>query len=105
MRLLDVQLYAYSPNTFKYFPRIWRRFCVPQTTVKGLSHEMDFAFDDIHSHWSVLGLNRGRSQFSIFFYLKKCISRGGNASLRWLNNVCSVYLVHVSLLFIGQQDL
>jgi len=28
-----------------------------------------------------------------------------NASLRWLNNVSGVYIVHVYLLFIGQQGL
>jgi hypothetical protein len=34
---------------------------------------MDFAFDDMHDSSA---LNRGRSQFLIFFYRKKCISRG-----------------------------
>jgi hypothetical protein len=34
--------------------------------LKGLSHEMDLAFDDMHGHWSVQGLNRGRGQFSNF---------------------------------------
>ena len=29
--------------------------------LKGLSHEMDLAFEDMHGHWSVLGLNRARS--------------------------------------------
>ncbi len=32
---------------------------------KGLSHEMDLAFDDMY--WLVLGLNRGRGPF--FYYL------------------------------------
>ncbi len=94
-------MYAYSPNTFKYFPRIWRRFCVPQTTVKGLSHEMDFPLDDMHDSSA---LNRGRSQFLIFFSAKS-VFLAVNASLRWLINVCSVYLVQVSLLLIGQQYL
>ncbi len=32
--------------------------------LKGLSHEMDLAFDDMYGYWLVLGLNRGRGQFS-----------------------------------------
>jgi len=33
--------------------------------LKGLSHEMDLAFDDMYG-WLVLGLLRGRSQFLSF---------------------------------------
>ncbi len=32
-------------------------------TLKVLSNEMDLAFEDMHGHWSVLSLNRGRGQF------------------------------------------
>jgi hypothetical protein len=37
------------------------------------------------------------------FIMQKCVSRA--ACLHWLNNVSGVYLVHVYLLFIGQQCL
>jgi hypothetical protein len=73
-------------NFFKYFDYF-----------KGLSHEMDLAFEDI---WSVLNfyvLQR--------FYNAKRVYLAVNASSRWLNNVRGVYLVQVSLLLIGQQGL
>ncbi len=38
--------------------------------LKGLSHEMDLAFDDV---WLVLGLNKGRGHF-LNFSVQKCIS-------------------------------
>jgi hypothetical protein len=41
---------------------------------KGLPHEMDLAFDDMHAYL-VLGLNRGRVNF-LNFSRKKRISRG-----------------------------
>jgi hypothetical protein len=67
------------------------------TRLKGLSYEMDLAFDDMHGHWSVIGLNWGRGQFLNFFRGSKdfmCIKSvflAVNASLRWLNNVSGVY--------------
>jgi hypothetical protein len=39
------------------------------------------------------------------FYNAKSVFLTANASLRWLNNVAGVYLVQVSLLFIGHQGL
>jgi len=53
--------------------------------------------EDMHGHWSVLGLDRGRGQFLNFLnapmilYRKKCFL-AVNASLRWLNNVSGVLL-------------
>jgi hypothetical protein len=53
----------------------------PAVTLKGLSHEMYLAFEDIHGQL-VLGLKRGRCQFLNFLggtmvlKRKKCISRG-----------------------------
>jgi hypothetical protein len=38
----------------------------------------------------------------MILYCKKCISPV-NASLRWFNNIVSMYFVEVSLLLIGQQ--
>ncbi len=43
-------------------------FCMSygdQNQLKGLSHEMDLAFDD--NVWLVLGLNRGRGHFFLIF--------------------------------------
>jgi hypothetical protein len=40
----------------------------------------------------------------MILYCKKCISRV-NASLRWFNNIVSMYFVEVSLLLIGHQGL
>jgi hypothetical protein len=37
--------------------------------LKGLSHEMDLAFDDMYGYWLVLGLNRGRGNFFKIFQL------------------------------------
>jgi hypothetical protein len=60
----------------------------------------------MHGHWSVLGLNRGHSQFINFFgapmILKaKSVFLAVNASLCWLNKVSDMYLIQVSLLFIA----
>ncbi len=33
---------------------------------KGLSHEIDLAFEDVPGTWSVVGLNRGRGQYLNF---------------------------------------
>jgi hypothetical protein len=41
--------------------------------MKGLSHEMDLSFEDMHGHWSVLGLNRGLGQFLNFLGAPKKI--------------------------------
>jgi hypothetical protein len=49
--LCVLSMYEYSANMFIYFPPIWRRFFAPQTTLKGLSHEMDLAFDDMHGQF------------------------------------------------------
>jgi hypothetical protein len=69
---------------------------------------MDSAFYEIV--WLVPGLSRGRGHFLIFcccsmIYDAKSAFLAVNASLRYLNNVGGVYLVQVSLLFIGQQGL
>ncbi len=62
--------------------------------------------------WSVLSLNRGCGQFlnfcrysDDFLYNTKCVFLAVKENLGWLNNVIGVYLVQVSLLFIGQQCL
>jgi hypothetical protein len=34
--------------------------------LKGLSHEMDLAFDDMYGYWLILGLNRGRPVLKFF---------------------------------------
>ncbi len=35
-------------------------------SLKELSHEMDLAFDDMHGHWSVLGLIGTQTVFKFF---------------------------------------
>ncbi len=32
-------------------------------SLKGASHEMDLSFEEMHGHWSVLGLIRGLASF------------------------------------------
>jgi hypothetical protein len=59
--------------------------------------------------WSVLGLNRGHGLFLSFLgapmiYKAKSVFFAVNASLRWLNNVSGAYLIQVSSLLIGPQE-
>jgi hypothetical protein len=89
-----------------HFPPRVRVF--KQRLFKGtVSQKIDLAFEDMHGHWSVLGLIRGRGQFLNFFVLqrfyngKSVLFIAVNAGLRWLNNVSSVYLIQVSLFLIG----
>jgi hypothetical protein len=64
--------------------------------LKGLSHDMDLAFDDIYV-WLVLGLNREGGHFFNFLgapmiYIAKSVFRAVNASLRWL--IVASYFCH-----------
>ncbi len=45
-----------------YFFALDTQWC-DVAALKRLSLEKDLAFDDMHGHWPVLSLNRGRGQF------------------------------------------
>jgi hypothetical protein len=75
--------------------------------LKGMSHEMDLYFDDMHDQF-YKGLNSRRDQFLNFLGAQiilyhKTVFLVVNASLFCLKDVSSMYLVQFSLLLIGQQ--
>ncbi len=65
-----------------------------EVSLKGLSHEMDLAFDFMYGYCLVRGhfLNLLVAPI-ILLYNAKSVFLAVNASLRWLNNVSGVYLV------------
>jgi hypothetical protein len=63
-------LFSHCPwsITVLYKDVFYRTSGTADVLLKGLSHEMDLAFVDMHV-WSDLGLNRGRGQFFKFYVL------------------------------------
>ncbi len=64
--LCSVYFPLVSGTEAKLIPIIKRTFWKTKI-FKGLSHEMDLAFEDVPGTWPVVGLKRGRGQYLKFF--------------------------------------